>query len=288
LNLTDRLMAMLSLRVDRFQSKGTMNEATNTLVANSKYMQTAVSPKFGLVYQLIKDQVSLFGNYMNGFSNVTPVTQPVQTGLSGIFKPQHANQYEGGVKMDLLQNRLSFTASYYDIKVDNVTRADQVTVYNKPYNVTYQDGTQLSKGVEFELITNPVDGLNIIAGYSHNDSKLTRSTAALEGRRPAAAGPADLVNGWASYTLLRGDLRGLGLGFGGNYVGKHLTANSAVTGVFTLPSYTLLNTTVFYDTKWYRLGVKVDNMTNELYFTGQGVLSAQMPRTVSGNITLKF
>ena len=287
-NLTDRLMAMLSLRVDRFQNRGTLNQAINKLVDSSKYMQTAISPKFGLVYQILPDRVSIFGNYVNGFSNPTPVTQPSGSNVSGTLKPQHANQFEGGVKTDLFQGKLSFTASYYDISVTNMTRTEEVNIAGKNYVVTVQNGTQKSKGVEFELIANPIDGLNIIAGYSYNDSKLTKSTAALEGRRPASAGPATLINSWISYAIPSGNLKGLGLGTGINYIGKHLSGNTLATGIFTLPSYTLVTTTLFYDQPKYRIGIKVDNLTDELYFTGQGTLSAQPPRTVAAGITFKF
>lgn len=285
LNITDRLMGMLSLRVDRFENRGTMNQATNSLVANSKYMQTSVSPKFGVVYQILPDRISLFGNYMNGFANVAPVTQPVPT-VSGTLKPQHANQYEGGIKTDLFQGKLSFTASYYDISVTNITYLENYPGTN--LNITVQNGTQKSKGVELELIANPFQGLNIIAGYSYNDSKLTKSTTALEGRRPASAGPATLVNSWVSYTFPKGNIKGLGIGTGVNYIGKHLTGNSQTTGVFTLPSYTLVTATVFYDRPGYRIGLKVDNLTDELYFTGQGTLTAQPPRTVVAGLTIKF
>lgn len=288
LNITDRLMGMLSLRVDRFENRGTMNQATNSLVANSKYMQTAVSPKFGVVYQILPDRISLFGNYMNGFSNVQPVTQPEGSNVSGTLKPQHANQYEGGVKTDLFQGKLSFTASYYDISVSNITRTEEVNVGGTNYVVTVQNGTQKSKGVELELIANPFPGLNIITGYSYNDSKLTKSTTALEGRRPASAGPATLVNSWVSYTFNKGNIKGLGIGTGVNYIGKHLTGNSVTTGVFTLPSYTLVTATIFYDKPRYRIGLKVDNLTDELYFTGQGTLTAQPPRTVVAGLTIKF
>lgn len=284
LNVTDNLIAMLSLRVDRFQSLGTMNLATNVMQDNTKYSQTAVSPKFGLVYQIIKNQLSLFGNYMNGFANVAPVTQPVDY-VSGVFKPQQANQFEGGVKMDMFNNRLSFTASYYDIKVKDVTRDQELPDKN---TIIVQDGTQTSKGVELELIANPVSGLNIIAGYSHNVSKLVQSSAALVGRRPVSAGPVDLVNLWVSYLQTEGRFKGIGAGFGGNYAGKYLSGNSLTTGVFTFPAYTLLNATVFYDTQSCRIGLKADNLTDKLYFTGQGVLSAQMPRSISANVTFKF
>lgn len=286
LNITDRLVAMLSLRVDRFQNKGTRNQTNNILAGN--YMQTAVSPKLGLVYQVLKDRVSVFGNYMNGFANVAPVTQPEGSGVSGTFKPQQANQFEAGVKMELFEGKLSFAASAYDIEVKNMTRSEEVTVNGVNYNVTLQSGTQKSRGVELELIANPFEGLNVIAGYSYNDSKLTKGAPALEGRRPASAGPATLINSWISYAIPHGQLKGLGLGTGINYIGEHKTANSAVTGVFTLPSYIMATATVFYDKPQYRLGVKVDNLADEKYFAGQGVLTPQMPRTVAASLTFKF
>lgn len=288
LNITENLLAMVSLRLDRFEGNGTYDLATDTVLANSKYGQTALSPKLGLVYQVIKDRLSVFGNYMNGFSNVAPVTQPVAV-ISGVFKPQQANQWETGVKLDLFSGRLNLTASYYEIEVSNIIRDEQLATDTANYNIKVQDGTQFSKGFELELIANPFSGLNLVAGYSHNNSKLTKSTlAATQGRRPPSAGPADLANLWISYGIPSGRLKGLGAGFGGNYIGDFETANSAVTGVFTIPSYTLLNATVFYETKSFRLGLKLDNLTDELYFAGQGVLAPQMPRSAMASITLKF
>jgi iron complex outermembrane recepter protein len=289
LNITDKLTAMMSLRIDGFDSKGTRNHLADTMVAYTSYHQTSLSPKLGLVYQVIKNKVSIFGNYMNGFLNVAPVAQPTDE-ISGVFKPQQANQLEGGVKIDLFNNKLNITASYYDIKVTNITRADTLksTVPGRPYNITVQDGTQLSKGFELEVVGSPVEGLTVLAGYSYNDSKFTKAAAATNDRRPPAAGPRNLANTWVSYTLLRGKLKGLGFGAGGNYVDEHMTSNTTTTGIFTLPSYTLLNGTIFYEARRYRLGVKIDNATNELYFTGQGTLTPQMPRSISANVTIKF
>ncbi|MDT3403719.1 TonB-dependent receptor [Mucilaginibacter terrae] len=285
LNVTDRLMAMLSLRVDRFDNRGTYTQSTGLITGD--YKQTAVSPKFGLVYQLVKDQVSIFGNYMNGFRNVAPVTQPLPD-VSGTFKPQQANQIEGGVKVDAFKNRLTFTASYYDISVDNITRTEPVVRDGVTYNVTIQDGTQKSKGFELDLIANPVAGLNIVTGYSHNNSKLTKADINVVGRRPVSAGPADLVNAWISYTLPSGKYSGLGAGFGGNYASKNIITNDLRTGEFTLPSYTLLNGTVFYSAKKYRIGLKMDNLTNKKYFKGWTTVEPQMPRTFAANVTFKF
>ncbi|WP_207425029.1 TonB-dependent receptor [Pedobacter sp. SYSU D00535] len=285
LNITPELMAMLSVRVDRFDNRGTFNQSNGS--TTGKYLQTAWSPKLGLVYQVVKDKVALFGNYMNGFKNVAPVTQPLPD-YSGTFKPQHANQLEGGVKLDIFRNKLSLTASYYDITVSNMTRAETITVNGTPYNVTIQDGTQTSKGFETDVVSNPLKGLNIVAGYSYNDSKMTKAAAGVQGRRPVTAGPAHLVNAWISYSIQQRALKGLGFGFGGNYASENLITNSAATGVFSIPAYTVLNATAFYNARLYRISLKVDNISNETYYKGWTTVEPQLPRSVLAGIAFKL
>jgi iron complex outermembrane receptor protein len=285
LNLTDALNVMASVRIDRFESKGSKNFATG--VTSGKYGQTAVSPKFGLVYQIVRDQVSVFGNYMNGFRNVAPGTKVLEE-YTNIFKPQQANQWEGGVKLDMFNNKLAVTASYYDLLVTNITRTETVVRDGQSYNVTVQDGTQKSKGVELDVIANPLPGLNIVAGYSYNDSKAVKAIEALKDRRPSSAGPATLANVWASYTFGKGALKGFGAGFGGNYASDNIITNDARTGLFTLPSYTIMNASLFYNTRSYRIGVKVDNVANKEYFGGWTTLEKQMPRRLAANFVYKF
>ncbi len=285
LNFTDALSAMLSLRIDRFDNKGTYNQTTGAV--SGDYLQTSISPKFGLVYSIIKDQVSVFGNYMNGFRNVAPVVQPLAD-VSGTFKPQQANQFEGGVKADLFHNKLNITASYYNIDVKNMIRQEAIIRNGVNYNINVQDGTQLSKGFELSLNANPIQGLNLVAGYSHNNSKMTQSDPSVEGRRPVSAGPEDMVNAWLSYTLTMGKLQGLGFGFGGNYLSENLITNSSFTGVFTLPAYTVLNATAFYNKNRYRIGLKVDNLSDKRYYKGWTTVEAQTPRSFVANITYKF
>jgi iron complex outermembrane recepter protein len=284
-NITDALNIMASVRVDRFESKGSVNYATG--VKSGEYGQTAVSPKFGLVYEIIKDQISVFGNYMNGFRNVAPGTK-VLDDYTNIFKPQQANQWEGGVKLDVLNHKVAVTASYYDLSVTNMTRNETVVRDGTSYNVTVQDGTQKSKGVELDVIANPLPGLNIVAGYSYNDSEATQAIAALKGRRPTSAGPSTLANAWISYTVANGAMKGFGLGFGGNYASDNVITNDARTGRFTLPAYTVMNASLFYNAKTYRIGLKLDNVTNKEYFGGWSTLEKQMPRRLAANFVFKF
>ncbi|MGG5207636.1 TonB-dependent siderophore receptor [Chryseobacterium sp. MIQD13] len=283
--ITDRLVALLSLRFDHYESKGQLD-----LIKNSNtgaFNQNAWSPKFGLSYQIIKEHLSAYANYMNGFSNLVPVAQPLSD-YSGDFKPQRSNQWEAGFKGNLWRNRVNFTVGYYDILVDNMLRADIVNRNGTDYNITIQDGEQRSKGIEIETTLNPIQGLNIMAGYSYNDSKFVRAAANVEGRRPSSSGPANVFNSWVSYVLPIKGLSGLGLGFGVNRVGEQVTVDNANTGQFIFPAYTLVNASLSLEKERYRLGFKMNNLGNVQYFAGQGVIVAQMPRNFVAEVTLKF
>lgn len=283
--LNDRWITLLSLRLDHYNSRGQLNLNNNKRAG--EFSQTAWSPKVGMVYQLSKDHLSAYANYMNGFSYVAPVSQELPE-YSGDLKPQLANQWEVGIKANLWNNRLNFTAGYYDILVNNMSRGIEVVKDGKSYNITIQDGEQRSKGIEMELITNPIEGLNIMAGYSYNDSKFVRADATVEGRRPGSAGPAHVFNSWISYILPIEGLRGVGLGFGVNRVGKQITEDKTTTGQFAFPAYTLVNASISLEKERYRFGFKMNNLGNVQYFAGQGVVVAQMPRNFAAELCLKF
>lgn len=268
INITNRLMVMLSLRLDHFVNNATI---TNGNKGTNDYKQTALSPKLGFVYQLAPDQLSLFGNYMNGFQNVAPVVQP--DGTTSTFKPLNANQWEFGLKAEAFNRKLSATASYYDIAINNATRVEN--------SFTIQDGEQKSKGYEVEIIANPVAGLNIVAGYAKNENKVVKA-ADFVGNFVAQT-PTDFANLWITYKFQRSALRNLGLGFGGNYVSD---CYFEAANLITIPGYTVLNASLFYDQPKWRVTLKANNLTNEAYFSNWGL--PQPLRQLAGSFTLKF
>ena len=286
--ITDRLVTLLSLRLDHYESNGQLDLNTNALNPSSpKFKQTALSPKLGVSYQIFKDRLSAYANYMNGFSYTPPASQPLSD-YSGDFKPQKSNQWEVGVKGNLWRNRVNFTVGYYDILVDNMLRLTEVIRDGKSHSITIQDGEQRSKGIEIETILNPIQGLNIMAGYSYNDSKFVKAAANVDGRRPSSAGPANVFNSWISYILPIKGFQGIGLGFGVNRVGEQITVDNSTTGQFIFPAYTLVNASISLEKERYRLGFKMNNLGNAQYFAGQGVVVAQMPRNFVAEVSLKF
>jgi iron complex outermembrane recepter protein len=282
LNITNKLSVMASLRLDYFDGKASQWDAEETKG------QVALSPKFGAVYQIIENKVSVFGNYMNGFQNVAPRTVADLDGSNPRIKefdPEQANQYEFGLKTSLYKDIISASLSYYDIRVK-----DRIITDPNNINNAIQGGEVESKGVELSIVASPIKGLNIITGISHNKAEVTKETPGegYLGLRPEEAGPETLVNFWANYTVTEGQLKGFGIGFGGNYASEYKTLNRANTGTFELPAYTILNSVLSYDDAKFNVSLKLNNMLNEKYYSGWSTVTPQQLRSLIAGITYKF
>jgi len=276
--LTSSLSVMASLRIDHFK--------------NDNGNQTTLSPKFGAVYQILPQQLSVFANYMNGFVNTDPTTNFSASAApkAVTFDPEHANQFEFGTKVNLFNDKLTGSVSYYNTEVSNMVYTLYGPTADNPDNIqtSVQGGEQRNKGVEVSLTANPIEGLNILAGYSYNESKLTAGDPDFVGRRPESAGPQIMANLWASYRFNQGILNGFGLGFGGNTAGKNLIFSRNLGGTFILPAYTVLNASVFYNIDAFAITLKVDNLTNEEYYKGWSTINPQKPRVFAANLTYNF
>ena len=200
------------------------------------------------------------------------------------FKPEHANQYEFGLKTNLYKDIISATISYYNIDVKDKVMSDA------SFTNFRQGGEVNSNGVEISFTANPIKGLNVIAGYSYNDSEVTRDILddSYIGYRPEEAGPRALVNLWASYAFTDGSLKGFGIGFGGNHASEYQVLHRKNTGTFTLPDYTILNSALNYNTDKFNITLKVNNLLNEKYYSGWSTVTPQRLRSLTAGLTYKF
>lgn len=265
----ERLNILLSLRYDHYKDGG--YEYRDSPDKSTGPDAGAFAPKLGITYQVLKDKMTVFANYMQGISYVAPDI------FGNTFKPERAAQMEGGVKIDLVNGRLSSTISYYDIQVRDKVRADP----SNP-NRSIQDGTQESKGLEVDIIASPVDGLNIVTGYGYNQSKFLKDDEGMEGKRPYGT-PVNSGNIWVSYTLLHSAAKGLGIGAGAVYSDEYFATDD---NNFVIPGYTVFNANIFYNQPKFRLAVSVDNIGDKRYWNIYGM--PQMPRRVVGSVTFRF
>ncbi|WP_394420457.1 TonB-dependent siderophore receptor [Tenacibaculum mesophilum] len=284
INILPELSVMAGVRYDRFNYKGDANDPSDD---EKEYTKSTFSPKFGIVYQPILDQLSVFANYQNGFSYVNPkrilvdISNPKGPTKLQSYDLEQANQLEFGVKTNLFNNKLETTLSYYDITVKDKVMLD----------TNLQDGTVRSKGFELEMNANPVDGLNLRGGISYNDAKVTKSKSRpdLVDKRLAEAGPETSYNFWADYKFQEGAIKNVGLGFGLNGASKYNTmVGYPAAGDFYLPAYTIFNASIYYEVDKFRISVKGNNLANEEYYTGWSTITPQNPRAFLGTISYKF
>lgn len=261
---SEKLTVVLGGRIDYFEQGDYTNLTTATI--SEGYDQTAFSPRAGIVFQPVKNRVSIYGNYSTGFTN-----QDGEDVNGDRSDPINYTQVEAGIKGELWQGRLIPSFAIYEIIGTNILIADQ----ENP-NFSIQDGEQTSRGFEVELIANPLKGWNILTGYSYNDSEFSKSDAN-EGNRPNGL-PKTSFNMWTSYRFTSGPLSGVGVGVGANYVGNvYLLDNNE----FSLPDYTIWQGSLYYEQPRYRASLKLDNLSDETYFQGTfGALRPGMPRRV--------
>ncbi|UYW00864.1 TonB-dependent receptor [Flavobacterium agricola] len=255
------------------------------------YKQASWSPKLGLVYELVKNRFSVFGNYQNSFKSNGYYYSDAE-GNSSLADPEKANQVEGGFKTNLFRGRLNASLSYYNIDVKNTL---YILGYIPETFNAYQDqsGKLNSQGVELEVNAYLLKGFSFIGGISYNHSKFIKADPTVQGRRPYTAGSPWLANFNASYEFLEGNLKGLGFGIGGNYASNNRILNQWDTttnteNIFTLPNYFILNANAYYDAKKFRIAVKVDNLTNEKYWVGFSTANPQKLLNATATLTYKF
>jgi iron complex outermembrane receptor protein len=242
-----------------------------------RFEQGAWTPKFGAVYEILKERLSVFGNYMGGTRNIGKITIANGTpeGKEVKAKPERATQFEGGFKADLFEDRLSGTISCFDITVDNKVRPEPGSLL-----FSRQDGTEQHRGVEVELFASLVPGLDLSAGYAFLNAEFLNGT--FEGKQVSLA-PEHSVKYWAAYTFKDQVLNGLGLGIGGDYRSESYFDDD---NTITIPDAHLINAVLSYNRPGYRLAFEVDNVNDDLLWGIGGEVLAR--RTFKGSISTKF
>lgn len=269
----------------------------------AKKLDNAFSPKFGLIYQPRKD-VSIFGSYSTSFTPNTGTTADLKP-----IEPSIIDQYEAGIKTDFLQGLLSTNVTVYQIVNSNLAQTAEFKAdgsLNSDTNIKVLSGETKSKGVEIDVTARPIDGLSIIAGYSYNDMRYTKTSGLngsfIEGDRLVRT-PANTANLSFFYTVQNGFFKGVSLGAIGNYIGDRLGGwndqyNNDTTkypdGIYhreiPLEGYVTIDASVGYTWNKFSILCKLSNITNELNYTVHENYSVNpiAPRQVMTSLRYKF
>jgi iron complex outermembrane receptor protein len=250
------------------------SDATNNSTTATTRYDRAFSPRVGVVYQPLAS-TALFASYSNNFTTNTGKDVYEQN-----LGPSIIDQYEVGVKNDLLKDKLSVNLTFYKVINNNLAQqaqflADGVTINTDP-TIKEFTGQTTSDGVEIDFDGSIVDGLNFLAGYSYNFMRYTKTSGLTgsykEGER-LVSNPAHTANATFFYTFQETVLRGLKLGASGFYTGErnagwNNTVGQTQVGSRLIPikGYTTFDLSMGYAYKNISLLGKLSNITNELNY----------------------
>ncbi len=254
----DRLIVSLAARQDisdiRFNTLTLANGSRSIVDQNDR----ATTYRAGALY--------LFDNGLAPYINFSTSFEPAPYMSAGNvpLQPMRGEQYEFGVKYKLPGYDAMITASYFDIRQQNVVNPD-------PANAGFylQTGEVSSRGFEIEAKASLSPNVNVIGSFTYIDAQVTADRMPQNvGKRPFAV-PEVTASLWGDYTFRSGPLAGFGLGAGVRYIGDSAgdPANS-----FFVPSVTLVDAGIHYDfsylspdMKGWSARVNANNLFDEEY-----------------------
>ncbi len=245
IDLLDNLILLAGLRYDTFDQTIT-NNLNNTEVSQNS---DALTPRIGIVYQPI-EAISLYTNYSQSF-NPKPFLYN-RSADGSLLEPETGEGFEVGVKAEIVPNRLAATVAYFNITKEDVATEDGFNPF-----LAVVIGEQQSQGIELDLTGEIQPGWNIIASYAYIDSEITEdNNLDLIGSRFPNI-PEHSASLWTTYEIQQGDLEGLGLGVGFNYVGER---QGGLPNSFEVDSYFLTLAALFYNRQNWQLRLNFNNL----------------------------
>ncbi|MEM8544932.1 MAG: TonB-dependent siderophore receptor, partial [Cyanobacteria bacterium P01_H01_bin.119] len=174
IDILDNLILLAGIRYDTIQQTTISNPTFfNPNRSESTVNADAFTPRVGLVYQPI-EEVSLYGSYSTSFS---PNTATTFTGE--VIPPEEGQQFEVGIRTELLNGRLIANLAFFDLTKQNVATPDP----NPLNRGSVATGEQSSRGIELDIAGEILPGWNIITNYAYTDATITSDNRGNEGNR---------------------------------------------------------------------------------------------------------
>lgn len=272
--ISPRFNVLAGIRWTYVETQGidSTNLLTGVKTKGASRFDQAFSPRIGLVYKPYVT-TSVFVSYSNSFN--------VNTGqdVDGkALSPSLIDQYELGVKNEFMNGLLSANLTLYRIRNNNLAQTAPYLkdgMPNNNSNIRMLSGETTSDGFELDLAAHPVRGLSILAGYSYNYMRYTKTDSTMgsfkTGERLVNT-PAHTANGSIFYTFESGALKGLKLGTTIVYIGDRFAGwNTDVTKtgpvqyrsrIFEVSGYSTIDLSAGYSFKKLSVMARVSNVTN--------------------------
>jgi iron complex outermembrane receptor protein len=289
ISFSDKFKFLAGVRYSYQETKSSVLTASTNKTVESTTFDGAFTPRFGLVYQPTK-MMSIFSSYSNSFTLNTGVD------VSGnALPPSFINQFEVGMKNELLNGLLSANITAYQIVNSNLAQTSLANG-NANTNIKELAGEVTSQGVEVDLKSKPFLGFSLMAGYSYNETKYTKSNIYIEGSL-LKYNPNHTANASIYYTFSNTKLKGLNLGLTAMYFGERqagrstrLTVKNDVYKLIPLNAYTQIDASAGYNFTKFSVRAKVSNLLNQLSYNvhDDNSVNPIAPRMASVTVAFKW
>ncbi|MFI5129458.1 MAG: TonB-dependent receptor [Chitinophagales bacterium] len=256
---------------------------------------SAISPKLGLAYKLSPNS-NAFATYSRGYrtGGLTQLSSdPSQPPLYP-YEPEFSNNVELGIKNNLLNDRLRLNVTLFAMYIDNT----QVPTLVLPdaITVTRNAGTLASKGIELELSSTPVKGLQADYNFGYTDTeyktlKLSQNGSAVDlgGKKQIFTPDITSMLG-LQYSFGIGTLQQLKIIVRGEwmYLGKQYFD---LSNTISQEGYSLLNTRFGISIKKAELMFWGRNLANKKYIAYAydfGAIHLGNPKSYGVTLSLRF
>ena len=292
ISLTDKIKLLAGVRFSYLDIVSKVYTYSNETTITTLNYDHAFSPRFGLVYQPIAT-IACFASYANSFTTNTGIDVNGEA-----LPPSIIDQYEIGIKKDILKGFLSANVTIYQIKNSNLAQTS-LAEGNTNSNIKELAGEVTSKGLEVDISSKEWKGLSLIAGYSYNNTRYTKSNTYIVGSQ-LRYNPNNTANASLYYKLnnLRIKcLSGFNTGLGVVYIGERMAGRSTRLTVandtyklISLPSYTIVEASLGYVVNNISVRIKMSNIFDVLNYNvhDDNSVNPISPRQFTLTLTHKF
>ena len=260
IELSRFVQIVAGLRLDYFDLKF-HNNRTNVAVRDFSRIDRLVSPRIGVVIKPVTN-LSLYGNYSVSYLPSSGDQYSSLAANTETLKPEKFQNYEVGVKWDILRN-LSFTSAAYRLDRTNTRAVD-------PQNPTLfvPTGGSRTNGFEAGLNGNITRSWSVTGGYAYQDAFITKTTSTAPAGTQIAQVPRHSFSVWNKYQFTRRLGAGLGL-IRRSDMFASLNNNKSTPPLrsVVLPAYIRVDGAVFYSfNENWRLQANVENIFDTRYY----------------------
>jgi iron complex outermembrane recepter protein len=261
-----------------------------TLPTQTSLHENAIKPRVGLLWRPIPE-LSFYGDYVENFG----LSNPANT-VQAPLPPTTAQQWEAGMKTELMDGRFSATFAWFDIVKKNVA-TPSLDPNLAALGVMEATGAVRNRGVELDMKGQLTSELKLIASYSIIDSRIiedrnvNNNGVSVIGNHLFAV-PHKSGSAWAIYEPEAEPVKGFA--FGAGLYGQTKVAIDNLD-TFDLPGYITVNAMARYKMAVANTNVSfqlnVDNLLNKGYYTTPGStigIFPGKPRAFLGSVKVEF